>query len=143
MISFFSEDIDFTLKHKQRISLWLCTVIRRRRYKVGVINVIFCSDTYLLDINRKFLCHDYYTDIITFDYCEGPFVSGDLYISIDSVRENAYSFNQPFSRELHRVIVHGILHMVGFDDKEEYDSLLMHSQEDKCLELLSRRFWIN
>ena len=95
--------------------------------------MIFCSDEYLLDVNRKYLNHDYYTDIITFDYCEGPVLSGDLFISVDSVRENASVYGTEFADELNRVIVHGLLHLMGYDDHTEDDIATMRAKENYYL----------
>ena len=95
--------------------------------------MIFCSDEYLLDVNRKYLNHDYYTDIITFDYCEGPVLSGDLFISVDSVRENASFYGTEFADELNRVIVHGLLHLIGYDDHAEADIATMRAKENYYL----------
>lgn len=103
--------------------------------KLGAISVIFCSDNYILDVNMKYLQHDYFTDIITFDYCEGNVLSGDLFISIDSVRENAEFYGQEFDTELHRVIVHGLLHLIGYDDHTEEDKKVMRAKEDYYLEM--------
>ena len=102
--------------------------------KIGNISIIFCSDNYILDINQQFLQHDYFTDIITFDYCEGNTLSGDLFISIDSVRANADFFGTTFENELNRVIVHGILHLIGYDDHTEEEQKTMRSKENYYLE---------
>ncbi|MCQ2181154.1 MAG: rRNA maturation RNase YbeY [Bacteroidales bacterium] len=103
--------------------------------KISDINVIFCSDNYILDVNMKYLQHDYFTDIITFDYCEGDRLSGDLFISIDSVRENSQFYGTSFADELNRVIVHGVLHLIGYDDHSEADIATMRAKEDYYLSL--------
>ena len=103
--------------------------------QLGDINIIFCSDNYILDINIKYLQHDYFTDIITFDYCEGKKLSGDLFISIDSVRENSEHYGTEFADELNRVMVHGVLHLIGYDDHTEEDIKVMRSKEDYYLNL--------
>ena len=103
--------------------------------RIGNISIIFCSDNYVLDINQKYLQHDYFTDIITFDYCEGDRLSGDLFISVDSVRENSVEFGTEFKDELNRVIIHGLLHLVGYDDHTEKDIKLMRSKENYYLSL--------
>ena len=103
--------------------------------RLGDINVIFCSDPYILKINLQYLSHDYYTDIITFDYSEKPVVSGDLFISIDSVRENSVYYGTDFHEELHRVIVHGLLHLIGYDDHTEEDTKMMRSKENYYLDV--------
>ena len=106
--------------------------------KIGDINVIFCSDNYILDVNMKYLQHDYFTDIITFDYCEDDTLSGDLFISVDSVKENASFYGTEFEVELNRVIVHGLLHLIGYDDHKDQDIKMMRSKEDYYLELRSK-----
>ena len=135
MIRYFNEDINFSLKGKSLNNLWLKTVAESEIRKVGDINIIFCSDNYILDVNMKYLSHDYFTDIITFDYCDGPVLSGDLFISIDSVRENASFYGTEFAEELNRVIVHGVLHLIGYDDHTEEDIAVMRSKENYYLEL--------
>lgn len=102
---------------------------------LGDISIIFCSDNYILDVNLRYLHHDYFTDVITFDYCEGNRLSGDLFISVDSVRENAVEFGTEFDDELHRVIVHGLLHLIGYDDHTPEDQKLMSEKEDYYLGL--------
>ncbi len=104
--------------------------------KTGEITYIFCSDKYILKINNEYLQHDYYTDIITFDYSEKDSIAGDLFISLDTVKSNAEQFEQPFDTELHRVIIHGILHLCGQKDKTEKDSEEMRRKENEALELL-------
>lgn len=105
--------------------------------RVGEIAYIFCSDEKILEVNRQYLQHDYYTDIITFDYCAGNRLSGDLFISLDTVRTNAEQFNQPYERELYRVIIHGILHLCGINDKGPGEREIMEAAENKALEMLS------
>ena len=99
------------------------------------ISIIFCSDNYILDVNQKYLQHDYFTDIITFDYCEGDRLSGDLFISVDTVKENALEYGTEFQEELHRVIVHGILHLIGYDDHSPEDIEVMRKKENYYLSL--------
>lgn len=103
--------------------------------KIKDINIIFCSDNYILDVNMKYLQHDYFTDVITFDYCEKNLLSGDLFISVDSVRENSVFYNTEFEDELHRVIVHGLLHLIGYDDHTEEDIKVMREKENYYLEM--------
>lgn len=103
--------------------------------RLGDINIIFCSDNYILDVNMKYLQHDYFTDIITFDYCEGNVLNGDLFISIDTVRDNAQFYGTEFEDELNRVMVHGLLHLIGYDDHTEEDIKVMRSKEDYYLSL--------
>ncbi len=130
MVSYFTEDITFPFKLKRLTSKWLKFVAHSEDRRLGDISIIFCSDQYILDVNRKYLNHDYYTDIITFDYCEGDLLSGDLFISIDSVRENAAFYGTAFENELNRVIVHGVLHLIGYDDHTEEEIAQMRSKED-------------
>lgn len=135
MVAFYFEDTDFKLRHKTRIKEWLRLVAESEVFTLGNISVIFCSDNYILDINQKYLQHDYFTDIITFDYSEGGRISGDLFISVDSVRENSVEYGTAFEDELHRVIVHGILHLIGYDDHTEDEIKTMRSKEDYYLSL--------
>lgn len=135
MVSFYNQDTPFAFKHKRLTSRWLKEVAASEAKKLGDVSVIFCSDKYLLDVNIKYLGHDYYTDIITFDYCEGSVLSGDLFISVDSVRENASFYGASFEDELNRVIVHGLLHLIGYDDHSEDDIAMMRSKENYYLSL--------
>lgn len=135
MVRYFSEDVKFTFKNKLLNNKWLKTVAESEIRRLGNVNIIFCSDPYILDVNLKYLGHDYFTDIITFDYCEGKLLSGDLFISIDSVRENSIFYNTEFEQELNRVIVHGILHLIGYDDHTESDIATMRAKEDYYLQL--------
>ena len=135
MISYFTEDIVFKFKDKRLNNRWLKLVAESEIRRLGDISVIFCSDNYILDVNIKYLGHDYFTDIITFDYCEGDRLSGDLFISIDSVRENAAHYGTEFEEELNRVIVHGILHLIGYDDHTASQKKEMRAKEDYYLSL--------
>ena len=135
MISYFTEDTDFLFKGKLLNNRWLKMVAESEIRRVGDISIIFCSDNYILDVNLKYLQHDYFTDIITFDYCEGPKLSGDLFISVDSVRENAIYYGAEFEDELNRVIVHGLLHLIGYDDHTAEEQKVMRSKEDYYLGL--------
>ena len=134
MISYYFEDTDFLFKGKTRNNKWLKLVAESEIRRIGHISIIFCSDNYILDVNQKYLQHDYFTDIITFDYCEGDRLSGDLFISIDSVRENSIEYGTEFEDELNRVIVHGILHLIGYDDHTEEEQKTMRSKENYYLE---------
>ena len=138
MIRYFCEDIRFTYKNKLANNRWLKIVAGSEIRKIGDINVIFCSDNYILDVNMKYLQHDYFTDIITFDYCEGKVLSGDLFISVDCVRENSIEFGTDFEEELHRVIVHGVLHLIGYDDHTEEDKKVMRQKENYYLQMRSQ-----
>lgn len=135
MVRYFSEDIKFDFKGRRTNNKWLSSVAENEGKKIGDVNVIFCSDPYILEVNKKYLSHDYYTDIITFDYCEGKTLSGDLFISVDSVRDNASFYGSSFEDELHRVIVHGVLHLIGFDDHTDKEKKKMRSKEDQYLSL--------
>ena len=135
MISYFNEDIDFKFKGKALNNQWLRMVAGSEVRRVGDISIIFCSDNYILDVNMRYLQHDYFTDIITFDYCEGDRLSGDLFISIDSVRENALYYGAEFGDELNRVMVHGLLHLIGYDDHTEEEKKVMRAKEDYYLSL--------
>ena len=133
MVSYYNEDIVFPFKEKRLTSRWLKFVAESESKRLGDVAVIFCSDNFILDVNIKYLQHDYYTDIITFDYCEGNRLSGDLFISIDSVRENASFYGTEFADELNRVIVHGLLHLIGYDDHTEEDIAVMRAKENYYL----------
>lgn len=135
MVTYFFEDTDFKLKNKTKIKKWLKLVAESEVFSLGAVSVIFCSDNYILDINQRFLQHDYFTDIITFDYSEGEKISGDLFISVDSVRENSIEYETEFEDELHRVIVHGVLHLIGYDDHTDEDIRTMRSKENYYLSL--------
>lgn len=134
MIRYFREDTSFDFKNRRLNNSWLKEVIISEEKVPGNINYIFCSDEYLLDINKKFLSHDYYTDVITFDYCEDDLVSGDVFISVDSVRDNAAHYGVTFERELDRVMVHGVLHLIGYDDHCDQDIAEMRAKEDHYIE---------
>ncbi|TLX77105.1 rRNA maturation RNase YbeY [Labilibacter sediminis] len=118
------------------ITNWVNKVISKYNCTTGEIAFIFCSDSYLLEINKEFLNHNYFTDIITFNYCEGDIISGDIFISIDTVNSNAKEYSVSFENELNRVIIHGVLHLLGFDDKTEEENEKMHELEDEALNLL-------
>ena len=135
MIRYFNEDIRLVLKDKLVNNRWLKLVAGSEIRSIGDVNIIFCSDKYILDVNLRYLHHDYYTDIITFDYCEGKKLSGDLFISIDTVRENALEYGVEFDDELHRVMVHGLLHLIGYDDHTPEEEKIIHEKEDYYLKL--------
>ena len=135
MISYYFEDTDFIFRAKTLNNRWLKLVAESEIRRIGDISIIFCSDNYILDVNQKYLSHDYFTDIITFDYCEGDKLSGDLFISVDSVRENAVEYGTVFTEELNRVIVHGILHLIGYDDHCDEDIRQMRNKENYYLSL--------
>ena len=135
MISFQNQSISFRLKEKARIKTWIKTVTEKEKHRLGDINYIFCSDEELLEINIRHLNHNTYTDIITFDYTEGDRISSDIFISVDRVAENAEKFEASFDEELHRVMIHGILHLCGYKDKSKADAALMRKKENDALKL--------
>lgn len=132
-INFYCENISYNLKHKRILSGVLNDKIEYHDQRLGEINFIFCNDEYLLDLNKKFLGHDYYTDILSFQSETDP-VSGDIYISLDRIKENAILLNIPFINELFRVISHGVLHFIGFKDKTKSDKIEMRNQEDRLID---------
>jgi rRNA maturation RNase YbeY len=136
MISFQNQSISFRLKDKTRLKAWIKTVTEKEKHRLGDVNYIFCSDDELLEINIQHLNHNTYTDIITFDYTEGNRISSDIFISIDRVEENAKKFKVSFEEELHRVMIHGILHLCGYKDKSKADAELMRKKENGALKLL-------
>ena len=135
MISYQTEGIDMPAIKKRETTAWIKAVADTYGKKVCEIAYIFCSDEKILEVNRQYLQHDYYTDIITFDYCEGKKLSGDLFISLDTVRTNAEQFNAPYETELYRVIIHGILHLCGINDKGPGEREIMEAAENKALEM--------
>jgi len=133
MITFLTEDITFGLKEKLRHKAWLKDTAKAEGFAIGELNYIFCSDAYLLDINQKYLGHDTLTDIVTFDNSEDPkMIEGDIFISIERVRENAIKFDTKDS-ELKRVMVHGLLHLAGYKDKDKAQKELMRNKENEHL----------
>lgn len=134
-ISFHNKNSDFTLKNSTKVAQWITHCIEKENLIPGPIAFIFTSDSYLREINEKYLNHDTYTDVIGFDYSENNTISGDVFISIDRVRENAYHYSSSFPDELHRVMIHGLLHFCGYDDKRPGDKDKMREKEDYCLSL--------
>jgi len=132
----FNYETDFKLDDEEQIRNWISNCIDEYGFTEGELNYIFCDDDYLLNLNVVFLKHDTLTDIISFDYTLGKLVSGDIFISIERVKENAEKFNQSIENELNRVVIHGVLHYLGFKDKSDSEKNLMRGEEDKCLELL-------
>ncbi|UMB59530.1 rRNA maturation RNase YbeY [Lutibacter sp. A80] len=133
----FNYETAFTISNETKIQEWISACIKNYGFTEGELNYIFCNDDYLHKLNVEFLEHDTLTDIISFDYTLGKLISGDIFISIERVQDNAQKFNQLFENELNRVIIHGILHYLGFKDKSETESKQMRSEEDKCLSLLN------
>lgn len=137
-ISYQTDGVKMPSIKKRETSAWIKAIAKTYNRKAGDIAYIFCSDEKILEVNREYLQHDYYTDIITFDYDEGDIISGDLFISLDTVRSNAEQFNQPYERELYRVIIHGILHLCGINDKGPGEREIMEAAENKALALLEK-----
>ncbi|MFN7099178.1 MAG: rRNA maturation RNase YbeY [Flavobacterium sp.] len=131
----FNYETDFELDNEGAIEQWLQLVIKSEGKKEGEINYIFCDDDYLHKINMEYLQHDTLTDIISFDYCVGNEINGDIFVSVERVKENAVDFNVDFDLELKRVLVHGILHYCGYKDKSETDEILMRKKEDEKIAL--------
>lgn len=137
LISFFSESVEFQLIDKTRYSQWIAELIKQQGKILGEISYIFCSDDYLHELNLAHLNHDTLTDIITFDYTHAGIISGDLFISVDRVKENAVSFQVDFLLEMKRVMAHGVLHLIGFNDKTTAEKKVMRKEEDKAISLFS------
>jgi len=135
MLRFFTEDITFSLPQKTQTRAWLKDLATREGFKIGELNYIFCSDEYLLQVNREHLDHDYYTDIITFDNSEEETkLEGDIFISVDRVRDNAQALGVPHEQELRRVLAHGLLHLSGYGDKTDAEAAQMRQKEEEALE---------
>lgn len=135
-VYFFSEDVSFTLKHPRKTSNWIKQIVKREKKKIDTINYIFCSDSYLLSLNKQYLKHNTLTDIITFSTSEDhDVIAGDVFISIERVEENALTFKVPFDIEIHRVLAHGVLHLLGYQDKTLRQKGQMRKKEDAYLSL--------
>lgn len=135
-IHFFEEDIAYKLKNKAAVRAWVTETIKAEGYKLKELTYIFCSDAYLLQINRQYLNHDTFTDIVTFDNSEiAGSIAGDIFISIERIRENAVKYKHSEAEELHRVIIHGALHLVGYKDKSAADKKKMTEKEDFYLNM--------
>lgn len=130
MINFSAVETAFNLKNKLKVKAWIKTILKTEKKTAGDVTYIFCNDDYLGSMNEKYLKHDTLTDIITFDYSENGILSGDIFISIERVKENAVSFNTGFNAELGRVMAHGVLHLSGYKDKTASDKKDMRSKED-------------
>ncbi len=137
-VRFHSEDIPFALKNKTRVKNWIAYVIRSESRSCGDINYVFCSDKFLLGLNKEFLRHNTLTDTITFDYSEDSKISGEIFISIPRVQENARKLHVPFDKELQRVIVHGVLHLCGYKDKKAPQRRTMRRRENFYLDAADR-----
>ena len=135
-ITFDSDNIDFPNIKKRETSAWIKKIANSYNKKIGDVGYLFCNDEKILEINRQYLDHDFYTDIISFDYSEGDIISGDIFISLDTVRTNSQKYNTDYQEELHRVIIHGVLHLCGLDDKLEEDAIRMRESENSALKQL-------
>ncbi|MDR1119636.1 MAG: rRNA maturation RNase YbeY [Dysgonamonadaceae bacterium] len=135
-ITYQTEDTDLPRIRQRETNIWIKEVAHIHRKKTGEIAFIFCSDKKILEINNQYLQHDYYTDIITFDYSEKDIISGDIFISLDTVKSNSEKFNTHYNEELHRVIIHGILHLCGLKDKSPEEEKKMREKENEALQLI-------
>lgn len=135
-ISFYAEEIELPTINQEAVAQWVRAVAATYGKKVGDICYIFCSDEKILEVNRQYLQHDYYTDIITFDYTEKNKIAGDLFISLDTVKSNSETLHTPYTEELHRTIIHGILHLCGINDKGPGEREIMEANENKALAIL-------
>lgn len=135
-IKFFKEDTTYQLKNRNLLKKWINDAIQNELKSSGEINYIFTSDEYLLSINKEYLSHNYFTDIITFNYCEENVINGDIYISVDTIKNNSARFDVTFLEELHRVMIHGVLHLVGFNDHTDEEKKVMREKENYYLDRL-------
>ncbi|EJF53147.1 metalloprotein, YbeY/UPF0054 family [Saprospira grandis DSM 2844] len=139
MIEFYTEDIDYKLPQAEQMESWLQAIAKREGLDIEALSFIFCSDAYLLPMNQEYLQHDTLTDVITFQYQEeGQPVSGDIFISVERCRENAEKFEVLAQNEIHRVMAHGLLHLLGYKDKSKEEAQLMRQKENESLELLAQ-----
>ncbi|MBL7860472.1 MAG: rRNA maturation RNase YbeY [Cyclobacteriaceae bacterium] len=135
-IHFFSEDVDFSPEHPRKKATWIKSILALEKVELGELNFIFCSDRFLLQLNKQYLHHNTYTDIITFDNANSPKqIAGDIYISIERVLDNAKRFKVSALDELDRVIIHGVLHLMGYNDKKPQEKAQMRKKEEACLSL--------
>ena len=141
-IRFSTQSVDFEPLDTRKVKKWISEVIIRHGKTVGNINYLFCDDDYLLEVNQQYLNHDTYTDIITFDYVAGNLISGDIMISVDRVGENASMYGVAFEQELRRVIIHGVLHLLGQGDKSEIEAAEMRRLEESSLALWEAMFHV-
>ncbi len=139
-ISFYNDGVRAKTPSKRLLKAWIKEFVSNHGKKVGELAFVFCSDDKILEVNQGFLQHDYYTDIITFDYCEGEIISGDIFISVERVLENATLHQVNYTTELLRVLSHGVLHLIGFQDKEEKKKVEMTRNEDLCMSLFFTKF---
>jgi len=139
-VHFVNHETNFLLKKKRTISNWIKEIVYLHNRRVGSLTIIFTSDPEILQINKKFLKHNYFTDVITFDYSDGELLEGDIFISLDTVLKNSKSFNTTLSDELLRVMIHGVLHLLGFDDATDLERRNMHEEENKSLEVYYSKY---
>ena len=137
MIFYTTENVKAPKLEKRKTNAWIKTVAEKYDKKIGEIAYIFCDDAKILEVNKTYLQHDYFTDIITFDYCEGVVLNGDIFISLDTVRTNAQEFGVTFENELHRILIHGILHLCGQEDKTPEVRLEMTRKENEALQMIT------
>ena len=137
MIFYTTENVKAPKLEKRKTNAWIKTVAEKYDKKIGEIAYIFCDDAKILEVNKTYLQHDYFTDIITFDYCEGAVLNGDIFISLDTVRANAQEFGVTFENELHRILIHGILHLCGQEDKTPEARLEMTRKENEALQMIT------
>ncbi len=137
MIFYTTENVKAPKLEKRKTNAWIKTVAEKYDKKIGEIAYIFCDDAKILEVNKTYLQHDYFTDIITFDYCEGAVLNGDIFISLDTVGTNAQEFGVTFENELHRILIHGILHLCGQEDKTPEARLEMTRKENDALQMIT------
>lgn len=138
-VLFYKEGVEYpSFFSDTRIRQWLDMIAVHYSKTIGNISFIFCDDEYILSVNRQYLKHDYYTDVITFDYCQGDLLAGDVFISLGTVKSNAKQYETDYENEFYRVVCHSVLHLIGFKDKTEPDSALMRENENICLDILKR-----
>ena len=137
MIFYTTENVKLPKLEKRKTNSWIKSVAAKYDKKIGEIAYIFCDDAKILEVNKTYLQHDYFTDIITFDYCEGVVLNGDIFISLDTVRTNAQEFGVTFENELHRILIHGILHLCGQEDKTPEARLEMTRKENEALQMIT------
>lgn len=139
-IDFNFEDVEFALPDEQSLTAWIDFAVKNEDCFTGNLSYIFCSDEYLWNMNKQYLGHDYYTDIITFDYVEDKYVSGDMFISYDRIVDNAQKFNVSRETELLRVMIHGVMHLVGYDDQTDEQEAEIHRKEDFYIDVFNKQF---
>jgi len=137
MIDYSYQETELLPYNFKEISNWISYYVSRETKECGDINYIFCTDEIILETNRKYLQHDYYTDVITFDYCEGDLISGDIFVSLDTVKSNSELYSKDFTLEFLRVLIHGVLHLIGYNDKSDEEIKVMRAKEEDALRLIN------